>query len=112
MRVDTWTLPIVRGDRFLLCSDGLVDEVDRRRRSAIVLIETDDPQRAADELVDVANERGGRDNITVVVVDVLDGADPPDPTEELDVVPAWATAARSTGEPTSTSTPASSRPRR
>ena len=27
VRVDTWTMPIIRGDRFLLCSDGLVDEV-------------------------------------------------------------------------------------
>ena len=29
--VDTWTLAPVRGDRYMLCSDGLVDEVDRRR---------------------------------------------------------------------------------
>ena len=103
MRVDTWTMPIVRGDRFVLCSDGLVDEVvdddiQRRARSS-----TDDPRRAAEALVDAANERGGRDNITVVVVDVLEGDDPPDPTEELDVIPAWATR-RSAGARSSTST--------
>ncbi len=28
VRIDWWTLPLVRGDRFVLCSDGLVDEVD------------------------------------------------------------------------------------
>ena len=28
VRVDTWLLPMVHGDRFMLCSDGLVDEVD------------------------------------------------------------------------------------
>ena len=47
---------------------------------------------AADRLVEKANEAGGRDNITVVVVDVLEGDDPPDPTQELDVVPVWAEA--------------------
>ena len=89
VRVDSWTLPIVRGDRYVLCSDGLVDEVIDDD-IASVLIETEDPQRAADELVRVANERGGHDNITVVVVDVLEGLDPPDPTQELDIIPAWA----------------------
>ena len=34
VRVDSWTMPIVRGDRYVLCSDGLVDEVDRRRHRA------------------------------------------------------------------------------
>ena len=89
VRVDAWTLPLVRGDRFLLCSDGLVDEVrddeivERpRRRSS-------DPQAAADELVALANRQGGRDNITVIVVDVLEGAEPPDPDTELDLEPAW-----------------------
>jgi serine/threonine protein phosphatase PrpC len=88
VRVDAWTLPIVRGDRFLLCSDGLVDEV---RDDAIsdVLTTIADAQRAADELVALANREGGRDNVTVLVVDVLDGAEPPDPETELDLEPAW-----------------------
>ena len=54
---------------------------------------TSDPQSAADALVDAANAAGGRDNITVIVVDVLDGDDPPDPTLEIDVVPTWADSA-------------------
>jgi protein phosphatase len=88
VRVDAWTLPIVRGDRFLLCSDGLVDEV---RDDAIndVLTTIPDAQSAADELVALANREGGRDNVTVVVVDVLEGATPPDPETELDLEPAW-----------------------
>ena len=92
VRVDAWTLPIVRGDRFLLCSDGLVDEV---RDDAIndVLTTIPDPQSAADELVALANREGGRDNVTVVVVDVLEGAPPPDPETELDLEPAWAPGA-------------------
>ena len=47
------------------------------------------PEAAAQALVDAANDAGGRDNITVVVVDVIEGDDPPDPTEEFDVVPVW-----------------------
>jgi protein phosphatase len=82
-------LPIVRGDRYVLCSDGLVDEVVDDD-IATVLLETEDPQLAADELVRIANDRGGHDNITVVVVDVIEGFDPPDPTDELDIIPAWA----------------------
>ncbi|MET0909420.1 MAG: PP2C family serine/threonine-protein phosphatase, partial [Ilumatobacteraceae bacterium] len=88
VRVDAWTLPLVRGDRFLLCSDGLVDEVVDDEIVA-VLDRVGDPQAAADELVAIANAQGGRDNITVVVVDVVEGLDPPDPDSELDLEPAW-----------------------
>jgi serine/threonine protein phosphatase PrpC len=88
VRIDAWTLPLVRDDRFLLCSDGLVDEVLDDEIVA-VLTRIDDPQAAADELVALANAQGGRDNITVVVVDVVEGVDPPDPDSELDLEPAW-----------------------
>jgi protein phosphatase len=77
VRVDAWTLPMVKGDRFLLCSDGLVDEVSDEAIAA-VLGSIADPQRAAEELVATANRHGGRDNVTVIVVDVLEGADAPD----------------------------------
>ena len=88
VRLDAWTLPIVRGDRFLLCSDGLVDEV-RDDDIVEVLRDVEDPQQAAEQLVELANRQGGRDNITVIVVDVLDGAAPPDPDTELDLEPVW-----------------------
>ena len=88
VRVDAWTLPLVRGDRFLLCSDGLVDEV-RDDEIVAVLDTVTDPQAAADELVALANRQGGRDNISVIVVDVVDGAEAPDPETELDLEPAW-----------------------
>ncbi len=91
VRVDAWTLPVVRGDRFLVCSDGLVDEV-RDDAIAEVLAHGEDPQGTADELVALANAEGGRDNVTVIVVDVLEGADPPDPDDELDLEPAWVDA--------------------
>lgn len=68
--VDTWTLPLIGGDRYVLCSDGLVDEVndDAIEKS---LKHQPDPQKAADELVVIANQNGGRDNITVIIVDVV-----------------------------------------
>lgn len=50
----------------LLCSDGLTDMVEDEEISA-VLAKTSDPQEACDRLVDLANQRGGRDDITVVV---------------------------------------------
>jgi serine/threonine protein phosphatase PrpC len=89
VRVDTWTMPIIRGDRFLLCSDGLVDEVADDVIQGILATHRDDPTIAAQALVDAANASGGRDNITAIVVDVLEGDDPPDPTEEFDVIPVW-----------------------
>lgn len=88
VRVDAWTLPIVSGDRFVLCSDGLVDEV-RDDDIAELLRSHPDAQEAADALVEEANRQGGRDNITVVVVDVLEGEPPPAADTELDLEPAW-----------------------
>ena len=75
VRVDTWTLRLVLGDRYVLCSDGLVDEVDDTEIQE-VLTRIEDPQEAAEELVALANVHGGRDNVTVVVADVLTGVDP------------------------------------
>jgi protein phosphatase len=62
------------GDRLLLCSDGLTGMIDEARIASI-LQSHDDPQAAADALVDAANEAGGQDNITSVVIDVLDAGE-------------------------------------
>jgi protein phosphatase len=69
--VDLWPVDPVAGDRYLLCSDGLFNEVGADQISS-VLRRLDDPSEAAAELVRLANDGGGRDNITVVVVDVVD----------------------------------------
>jgi protein phosphatase len=68
--VDMWELRPVPGDRYLICSDGLFNEVDEATLARL-LRETADPDQAARKLVELADENGGRDNITVVVVDVL-----------------------------------------
>jgi protein phosphatase len=59
------------GDRVLLCSDGLINEVEETEIAA-ALSRTPDPGQTATELVREARAHGGNDNITVVVVDVLD----------------------------------------
>ena len=69
--VDDWAMLPFEGDRYLLCSDGLFNEVSDNEIAG-VLRRLADPQEVADELVRLANEGGGRDNITVVVVDVVD----------------------------------------
>jgi serine/threonine protein phosphatase PrpC len=70
--VDLWRIQPMRGDRFLLCSDGLTNELDLSQISE-VLSSVSDPHRAADLLVQAARTHGGSDNITVVVVDVVVG---------------------------------------
>lgn len=79
--VDTWEVVPFPGDRYLLCSDGLFNEVDDDELRA-VLTQRSDPQEAADELVSLANRHGGHDNISVVIVDVTPGDTmaPADPT--------------------------------
>ncbi len=70
--VDLWRVVPVRGDRFLLCSDGLTNELTDDEIAA-VLVDRADPQQAADDLVVAARAHGGSDNITTVVVDVVIG---------------------------------------
>jgi len=75
--VDSWEILPIIGDRYLICSDGLFNEVDENRIAA-TLRRLADPNEACRELIRLANEGGGRDNITCVVVDVVDdsGRDP------------------------------------
>ncbi|MGH9006809.1 MAG: Stp1/IreP family PP2C-type Ser/Thr phosphatase, partial [Acidimicrobiales bacterium] len=74
--VDLWELHVKTGDRLLLCSDGLTNEVGIEQIGQ-VLSSVKDPRKAARALVDRANAHGGSDNVTVVVVDVLVGEDGP-----------------------------------
>ncbi len=80
--VDQTTVEVTAGDRILLCSDGLTGMVDDDG-IARILAEAGDPQEASDRLVRAAVQAGGVDNVTTVVVDVLDAEDPP-PTVAAD----------------------------
>jgi len=59
-------IPVKTHRRYLLCSDGLdpVSEAEVQR----VVMSTNQPQEACDELVQLANDRGGPDNVTVLIV--------------------------------------------
>jgi serine/threonine protein phosphatase PrpC len=82
VEIDLFTYKLQPGDRLLLCTDGLsgVLEPNQIRN---VLLRVRDSQKAADRLVAMANEGGGPDNITVIVVDTAEGAGEPDSTDDL-----------------------------
>lgn len=64
-------LQLMEGDRLLLCSDGLTDLVNPREIAA--WLASAPPNESADQLVALARERGGHDNITVVVLEAPAG---------------------------------------
>ena len=70
---DLFTYKLQVGDRLLLCSDGLSDVVEPAQIRN-VLLRVRNSHQAARKLVTVANEQGGPDNITVIVVDAVDEA--------------------------------------
>ncbi|HIE68229.1 MAG: protein phosphatase 2C domain-containing protein [Acidimicrobiales bacterium] len=69
--IDSWELEPVLGDRYLLCSDGLFNELDDGRLAEVLAAGT--VQESADLLVDEAVENGGHDNVTVLVIEVVAG---------------------------------------
>lgn len=74
--VDTKEFLVQAGDRLLLCSDGLSDLVeDDVIRDVLTDIPRTERDKAANELVELALAAGGRDNITVVLIDI-DGEGP------------------------------------
>jgi protein phosphatase len=69
VEVDIYSQSVLPEDRLLLCSDGLTGVLDDRSILTIIQ-ESDHPQNACDNLVEAANQAGGGDNITVVLVEV------------------------------------------
>jgi protein phosphatase len=70
VQVDANEVPLQQGDYLLLCSDGLTGMVPEPFLGKAI-IELRHPQRICDYLIDTANEQGGEDNITVVIVEVM-----------------------------------------
>ena len=61
------------GDIYLLCSDGLNDMVEDEEIGAVVLLHSADLDLAATKLVQLANDNGGRDNVSVILVRIKGG---------------------------------------
>ncbi|MCP2014248.1 protein phosphatase [Deinococcus sp. HSC-46F16] len=70
VRLELFGLPLHAGDRLLLCSDGLSGVVAEPALLEL-LLPAQPPERVARTLIDAANDGGGPDNITAVVVDIL-----------------------------------------
>lgn len=68
---DVWVLPARHGDRLMLCSDGLTNELSPAHM-ARVLASVPHPKEAADVLLQAALRTGGRDNVTVIVADAVE----------------------------------------
>jgi serine/threonine protein phosphatase PrpC len=69
---DYWLIPLRKGMRLLLCSDGLTKEVDFAQLEQ-QLAAGHPPAQTSALLVDTALAAGGRDNVAVLVIDVVDG---------------------------------------
>ena len=77
-----------RGDRLLLCSDGLHGEIGDAQLKEFMALNYS-PRRTLELLLEVALEHGGRDNITAVLLAMDDPAFPlPVPREEIQILPA------------------------
>jgi protein phosphatase len=111
---DFWLLPIEEGDRILVCSDGLNGELDDEQMYSI-LSTVGNPQDAVDALIQAALRNGGRDNVTVVVIDAknVHGDDvvattaprPVAAAEDLDTLPRPIVGEASHGEASHTQGP-------
>lgn len=82
VEVDIWLMPARGHQVFLICSDGLTKELDDAQIAELILAYGADPEpevSLAEMLVQTAVERGGRDNVTVAVVESsLDAAEAAD----------------------------------
>ena len=80
--VDEIDLDAKPGDRLLLCSDGLTGMLPDPR-IAEILRDEPDPNTAVERLIDEANEAGGVDNITALLIDLQEGDPTPRPVSAI-----------------------------
>lgn len=83
VEVDTFSVDVVAGDRILLASDGLFNEVSSEELGELLAV-AGDPKQTADDLVEAALKGGGRDNVTVAVLDLVDEDDDAQASAVLD----------------------------
>jgi len=68
--VDTYVVPAVDGDRWLLCSDGLSSYVDETQIAEVLARKVESSREVGDDLVQLALDNGAPDNVTVVVLEI------------------------------------------
>ncbi len=87
--VDAFTIDLVDGDRLLMCSDGLNEYFDESV-NLLEMMGSKEPEETTARCIDFANQAGGKDNITVVVVDygreLFDEDDAPERAEVIEIL--------------------------
>ena len=68
VEIDTVVWKLQKGDSYVLCSDGLSNMIEDHEIQEVV--NENDTEPAARKMVEMANQRGGDDNITAIVVEV------------------------------------------
>jgi protein phosphatase len=68
-QVDQWVLPLTPGERFVICSDGLTGELTDKQIEQVASTDVD-PSAVVEQLLSMALLSGGRDNISIIVVDL------------------------------------------
>ena len=68
VKADCFEIEVREGDVLLLCSDGLTNMLEDDRIESIIKQYKNDMKRAGEILIEEANEAGGKDNISVVLV--------------------------------------------
>ncbi len=74
VEVDPFTVQLQPGDKLLLCSDGLWDMVRDPEIKHVLETPTADPQQTGNNLINAALNGGGEDNVSVIVINVMDHA--------------------------------------
>ena len=97
IEIDVFTVTAELEDLVLLCSDGLTDMLSEEEIASVLLDAEREPSRAAERLVAAANARGGEDNITVVLFELVEGEPDPITYDEDDAEPAELERARRAG---------------
>ncbi len=85
VEVDPFTVQLQPGDKLLLCSDGLWDMVRDPEIQHVLETPTADPQQTGNNLITAALNGGGEDNVSVIVVNVMDHL-PKQPTPGLETI--------------------------
>lgn len=87
VRIDLKIELVQKGDYFLISSDGLHDLVPDEDILAQIMQHPENLSQTLDDLIDLANTRGGRDNITVAIAKIIETEDLPNEYKFKDSIP-------------------------